>query len=50
MVNNYFNVIIDTNVIVSAILSKEKDSATVQILELLFDNKINVFYSKIVAN
>ena len=43
---NYFNVIIDTNVIVSAILSKEKESATVQILELLFDNKINIFYSK----
>lgn len=38
-------VVIDTNVIVSALLSKHKDAATVQVLEALFDRKIIPIYS-----
>lgn len=45
-IDNLYNVIIDTNVIVSAILSKDKKSPTVKVLELLFNNKINLFYSQ----
>ena len=44
--NNLYNVIIDTNVIVSAILSKDKTSPTIRVLELLFKNKVNLFYSE----
>lgn len=43
--DNKLNVIIDTNVIVSALLSKHEDSATVKVLNLFYDNKINLFYS-----
>lgn len=38
-------VVIDTNVIVSALLSKHKDAATVQVLEALFDRKIIPIYN-----
>lgn len=44
--SNLYNVIIDTNVIVSAILSKDTTSPTVKVLELLFNNRLNLFYSK----
>ena len=45
----YFAVI-DTNVIVSAILSKKHDSATVRVLELLMENKfIPVFNEEIIS-
>lgn len=41
--------VIDTNVIVSAILSKKHDSATVRVLELLMENKfIPVFNEEII--
>lgn len=43
--NNKLNVIIDTNVIVSALLSKYEDSATVKVLNLFYENKINLYYS-----
>lgn len=43
---NKINVIIDTNVIVSALLSKYDDSATVKVLNLFYENKINLFYSE----
>lgn len=45
-----FNVVIDTNVIVSAIISVDSESPTVKILNLLFDNKINIFYSDEILN
>lgn len=48
--NSLFNVIIDTNVIVSAIMSIDDESPTVKILNLLFDNKINIFYSDEILN
>lgn len=44
--SNLYNVIIDTNVIVSAILSKDTTSPTVKVLELLFNNRVNLFYSQ----
>lgn len=43
--DNKLNVIIDTNVIVSALLSKYEDSATVKVLNLFYENKITLFYS-----
>ena len=48
--NNLYNVIIDTNVIVSAIISKNDDSPTVKILDLLFNDKINVYFSDEIIN
>lgn len=47
---NKLNVIIDTNVIVSALLSKHNDSATVKVLNLFYDNRINLFYSDEIIN
>ena len=41
----YF-VVIDTNVLVSALLSSKKDSATVQIMEKVFKKEIIPLYSK----
>ena len=41
---NYY-VVLDTNVIVSALLSKNEDSATVQILNSVFENKIKLLFS-----
>lgn len=42
--------VIDTNVIVSAVLSKKHDSATVRVLELLMENKfIPVFNEEIIS-
>lgn len=38
-------VVIDTNVIVSALLSRHKDAATVQVLDALFDRKIIPIYN-----
>ena len=38
-------VVIDTNVIVSALLSKHKDAATVQVLDALYDRKIIPIYN-----
>ena len=38
-------VVIDTNVIVSALLSKHKDAATVQVLDAVFDRKIIPIYN-----
>ena len=44
--NRIFNVIIDTNVIVSALLTDNIDSATFKVLKLFFDKKIVVYYSQ----
>ena len=44
--SNLYNLIVDTNVIVSAILSKDKTSPTVKVLELLFNDKVNLYYSQ----
>lgn len=42
---NSINVIIDTNVIVSSLLSQNEDSATVKVLNLFYNNKITLYYS-----
>ena len=36
--------VIDTNVFVSALLSKQKDAATVKVVEAMFDGKIVLLY------
>ncbi|MCI9486885.1 MAG: putative toxin-antitoxin system toxin component, PIN family [Lachnospiraceae bacterium] len=36
--------VIDTNVLISALLSKNKDSATIKVLEAVFDGKIIPLY------
>ena len=46
MANNMQNVVIDTNVIVSAFLSSHEDAATVLILNKLYKNKITLYYSE----
>ena len=39
-------VVIDTNIIVSALLSSKNDSATVQVMEKVFRQEIKPVYSK----
>ena len=39
-------VVVDTNVLVSALLSKNEDAATVLVLNRLFDEDIGLLYSK----
>ena len=46
MENNNFNVVVDTNVIISSLISKQLDSATVKFMDLFYDNKINLYYSE----
>lgn len=41
-----YNVIIDTNVIVSALLTNNIDSSTFKVLKLFFDNEIILYYSE----
>ena len=48
--NKKYNVIIDTNVIVSALLTKNTDSATFKVMKLFFDNEIVLYYSKQIMN
>lgn len=45
MQRNKYNVIIDTNIIVSALATSKIDSPVVKVLKLFYDNKINVYYS-----
>lgn len=45
MRNNVFNVVIDTNVIIASLLTSKLDSATVRVMDLFYNNKINLFYS-----
>ena len=45
MENNKLNVIIDTNVIISSLITTNELSPTSQVMELFYDGKINVFYS-----
>lgn len=40
-----FNVIIDTNVIISSLLTSHKNSVTAQVMDLFYNDKINVYYS-----
>ena len=42
---NKLNVIIDTNVFVSAFITNDISSPTVKILDLFYDDKINLYYS-----
>lgn len=42
--------VIDTNVLVSALLSKHADSATVKVIEKLFDGEIIPVYSNEITN
>lgn len=46
MASNIQNVVIDTNVIVSAFLSSHDDVATVLVLTKLYKNEIRLYYSK----
>lgn len=46
MKNNIFNVVVDTNVIISSLISKHLDSVTVKFMELFYNSKINLYYSK----
>ena len=46
MDSNIQNVVIDTNVIVSAFLSSHDDVATVLVLNKLYKNEIRLYYSK----
>ena len=39
------NIIYDTNVIISSLLSGNEDSATVKTLDYFYDNKVNLIYS-----
>ena len=39
------NIIDDTNVIISSLLSGNEDSATVKALDYFYDNKVNLVYS-----
>ena len=39
------NIIYDTNVIVSSLLSGNEDSATVKVLDYFYDDKVNLIYS-----
>lgn len=45
-----YNVIIDTNVIVSVLISQKKESATYKVIELVFKGKIQAYYSKRILN
>ena len=42
---NKLNVIIDTNVFVSAFITNDTSSPTVKIFDLFYDDKISLFYS-----
>lgn len=48
--NKKYNVIIDTNVIVSALLTNNTDSSTFKVLKLFFDNEIVLYYSAQIMN
>ena len=43
-------VVVDTNVLVSALLSKKEDAATVQVLNRLFDDDVGFLYSSTIEN
>ena len=43
--NKTYNVIIDTNVFISALLTKNIESATYKVIELFFNQKITLYYS-----
>ena len=45
MRKNKYNVIIDTNIIVSALAISNNDSPVVRVMELFYDDKITVYYS-----
>ena len=47
---NKYNVIIDTNVIISAMITKSIDSPTMKVLELFYDKRINLYYSDEILN
>lgn len=41
---NKLNVIIDTNVFISAFITNDTSSPTIKILDLFYDDKINLYY------
>lgn len=45
MEDKKLNIIYDTNVIVSSLLSSHKDSAMVKVLDYFYDKKVNLVYS-----
>lgn len=42
---NKFNVIIDTNVIVSSLITPNSDAATAQVLNLFYNDNVTLYYS-----
>lgn len=46
--NKTYNVIIDTNVIISALLTNNIESATYKVIELFFNQKIILYYSDLI--
>ena len=42
---NKYNVILDTNVIISAMITKDNNSPTVKVLDLFYDKRISIYYS-----
>lgn len=44
------NIIYDTNVIISSLLSGNEDSATVKALDYFYDNEVNLIYSNEIIN
>lgn len=45
-----YSAVIDTNVLVSALLSPKNDSATVQVIEKVLKREITIFYSDEILN
>lgn len=50
MKNNKLNVILDTNVIVSSLITTNEHSPIAKVMDLFYDEKINVYYSDEIIN
>lgn len=46
MLRNKYNIIIDTNVIISALATSKQSSPVVKVLDLFYNRKVTVYYSK----
>lgn len=50
MRKNKYNVVIDTNIIISALATSKNDSPVIKVLKLFYDGKISVYYSIDIIN
>ena len=50
MRKNKYNVVIDTNIIISALATSKNDSPVIKVLKLFYDGKISVYYSTDIIN